>query len=1465
MAIGSRAWSALMRRNLVYRKRHFVSTAFELLLPVAFLGIILALKNAADIEDDDIVSAVRSVGFYEQLADFVALLMTLGFLYPAAAMIRYVVAEKAQRQKELLKMMSVTESDIGWSWFSSFFLFHTVSTIFLTLVSKKLYQDADMALLFLFWILALTSIIVLAMLVGSVFSRTPLATFVGLLVFFFGYFTTLAEDFATGDPTNLRLVSLHPMAAFSYAFREIGRLEDSGEGLTFSTMHETYYESEYTFAQILRYLFFDSVLWGTVTWYLNRVIPPSYGQPLPVYFLFLPSYWFPSIFRGSKVMDTNVSATTNDDPNIPVEPVTDATRLQASEGKSIEIHNLKKKFGDKVAIDELNLSFYNGQITALLGVNGAGKTTTINVLTGAVAPTEGTAFIAGKNIHSSMQEIRQDMGICLQHDCIFSSLTVREHIQLFCRIKGLYSKMSYKEAEEKVDQSLRDVALSDKSHSLANNLSGGMKRKLSVAMAFCGESPVVILDEPTSGMDPFSRRFTWDVIRRYRQGRTIILTTHFMDEADILGDKIAIMANGKLRCCGSSLYLKQKYGVGYQLSVEKGSRGDHPEQTMILKSGSDPDAEANLAGAKTRDEDDMLTDIVQGNITGSTVLSNAAGEMQFQLPMSSSHQFVSALTQLDSEVANGNIDSYGLSFTTLEEVFLIVSRGENGQQQETTEKESTALSLRGSTTLSNDDFDRNNLFYRHIRTLFMKRVLNFKRDRKAWLFTTILPSLLVFIGFLFFDSLDIMATWFLVTLSFPFITGAFGSFVVAEKQSKAKHLQHIAGVSPSAYWISSFLWDVLNYQFTLWITVILMFAFDIDDLTTTKHGVVGGVITLLFAFGPAAASFTYCTSFMFSSPAYCNVLNIVVGFLLGFGGTIVGFLLWFFGNGWNTASGGDDDFQGGLDPKDNLLKAATVLTWCLRIFPTFCLSNGLFYAINLGDGEDFIKGGDVTSVWDSQVLLYEVIFLGIQSILYLLLAIQIDKLNHNASAMRTWRKIVQTMTGRFLFSAETNVSYNIADDDDVTSEEERVKNSETSSDLIALNDLTKVYDNGKVAVNKLTLGIPAGECFGLLGTNGAGKTTTLGMLTTEFPSTSGDATLAGFSIRDEVHETRSRIGYCPQFDALLNNLTGREHVRLYAEIKGTPKKFIKQAVAEKLAAVGLSEIDSDRLASQYSGGMKRRLTLACATIGQPQLIFLDEPSTGVDPLGRREIWTMISNMLGDSTIPDSEKPCVVLTTHSMEECEALCSRIGIMAHGKLRCLGSAQHLKTKFGRGYQLEMKVRLPERNDADCNSYLLAMGRRKQGVNDTFIAEKPDEIFLNVQEVHSSLQALTGDGSLSEIVSAENAAGSVIYRDANSSPGVSLAQLAHFATSHMRMRKLDHFIASRYPKAVLRERQDTKTRYEISSEGLSIAHIFETVEANKESLAVAEYSASQTTLEEIFNFHAAQAEQALKNSTPN
>ena len=121
------------------------------------------------------------------------------------------------------------------------------------------------------------------------------------------------------------------------------------------------------------------------------------------------------------------------------------------------------------------------------------------------------------------------------------------------------------------------------------------------------------------------------------------------------------------------------------------------------------------------------------------------------------------------------------------------------------------------------------------------------------------------------------------------------------------------------------------------------------------------------------------------------------------------------------------------------------------------------------------------------------------------------------------------------------------------------------------------------------------------------------MLTAEFPPSSGDATLSGFSVSNEPEQTRRQIGYCPQFDAHFMNMTGQEHVELYAVIKGVPRDSLTEVVDTKLKEIGLSEFDSKRLSKEYSGGMKRKLSVACATIGQPQIVFLDEPSTGMDP------------------------------------------------------------------------------------------------------------------------------------------------------------------------------------------------------------------------------------------------------------
>jgi ABC-type multidrug transport system ATPase subunit len=225
----------------------------------------------------------------------------------------------------------------------------------------------------------------------------------------------------------------------------------------------------------------------------------------------------------------------------------------------------------------------------------------------------------------------------------------------------------------------------------------------------------------------------------------------------------------------------------------------------------------------------------------------------------------------------------------------------------------------------------------------------------------------------------------------------------------------------------------------------------------------------------------------------------------------------------------------------------------------------------------------------------------------------------------------------------------------------------------------------KVAINNLTFGVPKGECFGFLGINGAGKTTTLGILSGEFPPTSGSAYIDGLSIAAEQSKIRRRIGYCPQFDALFDLLTVREHLELYGRVKGIPTDSLHGAVQNKIKQMDLSAFENS-VAGSLSGGNKRKLSVAIATIGEPPIVFLDEPSTGMDPVARRFMWGVISRM---STVDG--RCSVILTTHSMEEAEALCTRIGVMVNGRLKCLGSAQHLKTRFGHGLELNIKTQPP------------------------------------------------------------------------------------------------------------------------------------------------------------------------------
>ena len=345
------------------------------------------------------------------------------------------------------------------------------------------------------------------------------------------------------------------------------------------------------------------------------------------------------------------------------------------------------------------------------------------------------------------------------------------------------------------------------------------------------------------------------------------------------------------------------------------------------------------------------------------------------------------------------------------------------------------------------------------------------------------------------------------------------------------------------------------------------------------------------------------------------------------------------------------------------------------------------------------------------------------------------------------------------------------------------------------------------------------------------------MLSGEFPPSSGRAWLAGKDILTRASEVRRLIGYCPQFDALFELMTGEEHLRMYARIKGIEEKNIEECVQEQIERMDLKD-HCKRMAGGYSGGNKRKLSVACAMIGQPSIIFLDEPSTGMDPVARRFMWSVINDICAQG------KTSVILTTHSMEECEALCQKIGIMVGGRFRCIGSGQHLKTKFGMGYQLECVMNHP--TDLKVQEWL-ALTLAKAGTGG---AGGDGGDGLTVAKMTALLAGFgVGDWAAS------------IRERHEVHDGASPHDFASWCAQEEHFRSVCTFMSDTYPGSLMREKQGSKIRFEVPSVvngvRLKLSGMFGTLTANKDKLELQEYSLSQTSLEQVFNKFAATQEE--------
>lgn len=224
---------------------------------------------------------------------------------------------------------------------------------------------------------------------------------------------------------------------------------------------------------------------------------------------------------------------------------------------AIEIRGLRKVYKDVAALDGLDLTIRQGELFSLLGVNGAGKTTTMKLLSCLLRPTAGDALILGKSIVTQAREVKPLLGISPQETAVAPKLTAKENLELMCGVYG----MSRREAKEKINALGAQFALEPVMNKRAEKLSGGWQRRLSLAMALVGEPKVLFLDEPTLGLDVLARRELWSVVESLKGRVTVLLTTHYMEEAEALSDRIGIMASGKLRALGTAAELKSIAGT----------------------------------------------------------------------------------------------------------------------------------------------------------------------------------------------------------------------------------------------------------------------------------------------------------------------------------------------------------------------------------------------------------------------------------------------------------------------------------------------------------------------------------------------------------------------------------------------------------------------------------------------------------------------------------------------------------------------------------------------------------------------------------------------------------------------------------------------------------------------------------------------------------------------------------------
>lgn len=651
----------------------------------------------------------------------------------AAAMFGFViqlgsiVAEKELKLRQAMSIMGLYNSAYWLTWLTWEGILTFVSAILMVLFGMmfqfKFFLKNSFSILFLLFFLFQLNMVGFAFLLSSFISKSSSATTVGFFVYILGFITQLVTTFGfpysdTYSKSYRAIWSFFSPNLFAQGLTLLGDATgtDQDEGISWSSRSKCPSADPGCVIQmddIFKWLTATLFLWFILAIYFDNALPDVNGVKKSWFYFLKTSYWTGK--ASDQAEGGGCCSCTGSVPPLPESSPDDEdvaaeeslVRQQVTEDTTgpnvaVQVRGLIKTFpgirnmvgcckcrktAPHHAVKGLWINIEKDKLFCLLGPNGAGKTTTINCLTGTTPVTAGDALIYGQSIKSTsgMSNIRSIMGVCPQFDILWNALSAREHLYLFASIKGMPRSAIKSDAENLLSQ----VKLSESAHIRAGSYSGGMKRRLSVAIALIGDPKLVFLDEPTTGMDPVTRRYVWDIIEHMKKDRAIVLTTHSMEEADILSDRIAIMARGKLRCIGTSVRLKSRFGTGFvvNVSVQKETRRD-----SLLQNASD-----SLQREDSGHQSDPVKHFFRERLNVDPKEENKA-YITFIIPREKEEQLTDFFAELQDREEELGITDIQLSLATLEEVFLNIAR-QAEVETAAADGSFTTLNLRSGTSI----------------------------------------------------------------------------------------------------------------------------------------------------------------------------------------------------------------------------------------------------------------------------------------------------------------------------------------------------------------------------------------------------------------------------------------------------------------------------------------------------------------------------------------------------------------------------------------------------------------------------------------------------------------------------------------------------------------------------------------------------------------------------------------------